>query len=303
MNVQPLDVYLSSDRGLIWIFLTILFLIGAGLAFWLRGFYSKHVHKTKALEDELHRKNKELENVITELKKTQVRLIESGKVTAAAALSAGILHQISQPITAIHGFVRFMKQEMKPDNTFYRPVCLMDEQSVYLKEMLGNLMVLIRHRKIEKVSTHVNDVIERSTNLLADELRIRRISWEQALSSPLPTVMADPIHLQQVFMNIIVNACEALAVLPHGQERSLHISTNFDSIRNKIEVLLKDNGPGIPDDIKAHIFEPFFSTKITGSGIGLALCHDLVAEHGGSIRVESDAGGTLFIVTLPVQEV
>jgi signal transduction histidine kinase len=95
-------------------------------------------------------------------------------------LSAGILHQISQPITAIHGFVRFMKKEMNPQDVFYKPVCLMEEQTVYLKEMLENLMMLIRHRKITKSNVDVNAVIERSLSLMADELRIRRVNWETA---------------------------------------------------------------------------------------------------------------------------
>jgi signal transduction histidine kinase len=279
----------------------ILGFVTVGLGLWLCVLYLEHRRKTKAFERELERKNKELQDAIAELKRTQVRLIESGKVSAAAALSAGILHQISQPITAIHGFVRFMKQEMSADNTFYRPVCLMDEQSVYLKEMLNNLMVLIRHRKIEKVATEVNAVVERSLSLLADELRIRRVNWDQSFDKDIPKVLADPIHLQQVFMNITVNACEALASLPRGQERSLHVSTNFDTMKHEIKVTFKDNGPGIPAEIKAHIFEPFFSTKTTGAGIGLALCHDLVAEHGGVIKVDSGSSGTTFVVILPVE--
>ncbi|MBL8013235.1 MAG: hypothetical protein JNN05_05250 [Candidatus Omnitrophica bacterium] len=302
MSLQTLDTFLSSDHGLGWILFCLLVLIAAGLVLWLRGFYTAHRRKTQDLQEELNRKNEELKSVIAELKNTQVRLIESGKVTAAAALSAGILHQISQPITAIHGFVRFMKQEMRPDNVFYRPVCLMDEQSIYLKEMLGNLMLLIRHRKIEKVSTNVNEVLEKSTALLTDELRIRRIRWEQSLGTGIPSVMADPIHLQQVFMNIIVNACEALGTMPRGLERTLQIATNFDSMSHKVQISFKDNGPGIPEDIKAHVFEPFFSTKAAGSGIGLALCHDLVSEHGGFIKVESRAGETVFVVSLPVEE-
>lgn len=263
--------------------------------------YLKHLRKARALEKALQCKNQELQNVIVELKKTQVRLIESGKMSAAAALSAGILHQISQPITAIHGFVRFMKQEMPPENTFYRPVCLMDEQSVYLKEMLGNLMVLIRHRQIEKVETDVNAIVDRSLNLLTDELRIRRIQWERILSDPIPKVLADPIHLQQVFMNIVVNAFEALTSLPRGKDRSLHVATDFDTINQKVRITFRNNGPEIPQDVKAHIFEPFFSTKTTGSGIGLALCHDLVVEHGGTIEVESEPAGTTFEVLLPVK--
>lgn len=258
--------------------------------------------ESRRLREELRAKDDELKKAVEQLKATQLRLIKSGKVSAAAALSAGVLHQISQPLTAIHGFVRFMKQEMPQDNAFYRPVCLMDEQSSYLKEMLDNLMVVIRHRKIEKMSIDVNGVVERSLSLLTDEFRIRRVLWESALARPLPQVLADAMHLQQVFMNILVNACEALSTLPPGRERTLRVSTAFDSIGRKVKVGFTDNGPGIPEDIKGHIFEPFFSTKTTGTGIGLALCHDLILEHGGTIEVDSNGSGTSFVVVLPVEQ-
>ena len=300
MNFFNFKINASNAAFVILVLFSFFSVVTVSAILWMRAFYLENQRKTKILEGKLQQKNKELQNAIAELKTTQVRLIESGKVSAAAALSAGILHQISQPITAIHGFVRFMKQEMPKDNTFYRPVCLMDEQSVYLKDMLNNLMSIIRHRTIEKVDTDVNVVVERSLNLLVDELRIRRVLWEQTLGDHLPKVLADPVHLQQVFMNILVNACEALASLPRGQERSLHITTNFDTINHNIKIVFKDNGPGIPEDIKAHIFEPFFSTKTTGTGIGLALCHDLVTEHGGRIEVEAGGEGTTFIVLLPV---
>jgi signal transduction histidine kinase len=262
--------------------------------------YLEARRKAQELEGQLQLKNKELQNVIQELKTTQVRLIESGKMSAAAALSAGILHQISQPVTAIHGFVRFLKEEMPKDSPFYRPITVMDEQSVYLKDMLDNLMTLIRHRKIQKADINVNNVIERALSLVTDELRIRRINWETEFDSSVPPVLADAVHLQQVFMNILINACEALAMLPRGQERRLHISTKFDSIQRNVEVVFRDNGPGIPQEMQAQIFEPFFSTKTSGSGIGLALCHDLVAEHGGAIAVHSAPGETVFSVRLPV---
>ncbi len=262
--------------------------------------YLEARRKAQQLEVELQSKNKELQSVIQELKTTQLRLIESGKISAVAALSAGILHQISQPVTAIHGFVRFLKQEMPKDDPFYRPVTVMDEQSVYLKEMLDNLMTLIRHRKIEKTSTGINAVLERSIALVTDELRICRINWETVLDVSAPVVFADAVHLQQVFMNILINACEALATLPHGQERKLRISTKFDSIQRNVEIVFKNNGPAIPEDERAKIFEPFFSTKTSGSGIGLALCYDLVTEHNGTIRVDSGEGETAFRVCLPV---
>jgi signal transduction histidine kinase len=247
----------------------------------------------------LNEKNLKLEAAIKELKEAQVKLMDSGKKGAVAALSAGLLHQISQPITAIHGFVRFMKKEMDVNSPFYKPVCVMDEQSFYIKDMLANLMELIRHRKIQKTDININTVIHKSMNLLLDELRIRRIGWDIQLDDKVPSILGDPLHLQQVFMNLVVNAMEALSEMPHGTLRTLLVSSTYDHESNQAVILFKDNGPGISGDHQAKIFDPFFSTKVQGSGIGLALCQDLVSEHGGSIKVQSNKDGTTFTVRIP----
>jgi signal transduction histidine kinase len=261
----------------------------------LAWFFIQYIRLNHALKE----KNLQLEATIKELKAAQVKLMDSGKKGAVAALSAGLLHQISQPITAIHGFVRFMKKEMDINSPFYKPVCVMDEQSFYIKDMLANLMELIRHRKIQKTETNINSVIYKSINLLLDELRIRRITWDIQLDDHLPFIFGDPLHLQQVFMNLIVNAMEALSEAPHGASRILLISSKLDIENNQAVILFKDNGPGIANEHQAKIFDPFFSTKTQGSGIGLALCHDLISEHGGSISVQSSQEGTVFTVKLP----
>jgi signal transduction histidine kinase len=234
-----------------------------------------------------------------DLKAMQVKLMDSGNKGAVAALSAGLLHQISQPITAIHGFVRFMKKEMDINSPFYKPVCVMDEQSFYIKDMLANLMELVRHRKIQKTQTDINAVIHKSVNLLLDELRIRRIGWDIQLDDQIPPIYGDALHLQQVFMNLIVNAMEALSEMPHGDPRGLMVSSKYDLEGHQVVISVKDTGPGIAHEHQAKIFDPFFSTKMQGSGIGLALCHDLVNEHGGSISVKSNQDGTVFTVKLP----
>jgi signal transduction histidine kinase len=251
------------------------------------------------LNHDLKEKQLQLEATIEELKSAQVKLMESGKTGAVAALSAGLLHQISQPITAIHGFVRFMKKEMDASSPFYKPVCIMDEQSFYIKDMLANLMELIRHRKIQKTETDINAVIQKSMSLLQDELRIRRIGWDMNLGEDIPPVSGDALHLQQVFMNLVVNAMEALSEMPHGTARTLMVTSKFDSEKNQVYITFKDNGPGIAYEHKSRIFDPFFSTKSHGSGIGLALCQDLVNEHGGTIGADSDRDGTVFTVKLP----
>src|SRR5580704_15244773 len=137
-------------------------------------FFIQNIRLNHALKE----KNLKLEATVTELKAAKAKLMESGKKGAVAALSAGLLHQISQPITAIHGFVRFMKKEMDINSPFYKPVCVMDEQTFYIKDMLSNLMELIRHQKIHKSQININAVIYKSLNLLLDELRIRRIGWD-----------------------------------------------------------------------------------------------------------------------------
>lgn len=261
----------------------------------LAWFFIQNIRLNRALKE----KNLQLEGTIKELKAAQVKLMESGKKGAVAALSAGLLHQISQPITAIHGFVRFMKKEMDINSPFYKPVCVMDEQSFYIKDMLANLMELIRHRTIQKTETGINAVIYKSVNLLLDELRIRRIGWDMQLDEQMPIIFGDALHLQQVFMNLIVNAMEALSEVPHGLPRTLLITSKYSIENKQVVIIFKDNGPGISSEHQAKIFDPFFSTKPQGSGIGLALCHDLINEHGGNISVRSDREGTIFTVKLP----
>ena len=272
--------------------LIVIDIILVGILAW---FFIQNIRLNHALKE----KNSQLEEAIKELKAVQVKLMDSGKKGAVAALSAGLLHQISQPITAIHGFVRFMKKEMDINSPFYKPVCVMDEQSFYIKDMLANLMELIRHRKIQKTQTSVNTVIHKSMNLLVDELRIRRIAWDMQLDENTPFIFGDALHLQQVFMNLAVNAMEALSEKPHGAPRNLQVISQYDVIHHQAVIIFKDNGPGITHDHKSKIFDPFFSTKHQGSGIGLALCRDLVSEHAGTIGVESDDNGTVFTIKLP----
>jgi len=242
----------------------------------------------------------EISRLKQELESIRRRLFEMGKLTAMASLNAGILHQLSQPITAIHGFLKFMKKEMKETDKFYRPVVLMEEQSVFLKEMLEDLMSLIRHKEVKKEKMNVNDALRRSSKLLTDELRIRRIEWDLSLQDNLPLVYADNIQLQQVFMNIMVNAMEALSALPKGEKKLLKVSSKFDALARRVIILFEDSGPGIPLPAQREIFHPFYSTKTQGVGIGLAICRDIIVDHSGEITVESEEKkGTTFTIRLP----
>lgn len=264
-------------------------------------FYATKVERhAQELESEVALKTRELSNVVEELRATQLHLLEAGKKSALASLSAGILHQISQPITAIHGFVRFIKKEMKESDTFYKPICHIEEQSVYIKQMLEDLMNLVRHRDIKKEKLDVNVVIKRAMNLLTDELRIRRVNWDMHLAEEMPLLYADSVHLQQIFMNFVINSLQIFEQLPRGAQRYLKITSQFDNRNKEILVLFEDTGPSLSEEERKIMVEPFFSTQSKASDIGLALCQDLIAEHGGRMEVESKGGqGRLFVLRFP----
>ncbi len=269
-------------------------------------FYAAKVERhAQELEDEVELKTRELSNVVEELRATQLQLLETGKKSALASLSAGILHQISQPITVIHGFVRFIKKEMKEDNTFYKPISHIEEQSVYIKQMLEDLMNLVRHREIKKENLDVNVVIKRAMNLLTDELRIRRVNWDMSLAEEMPLLYADSVHLQQIFMNFVINALQAFEALPRGSQRYIKITSKFDNRSKEIFITFADTSAALSEEEKKIIEEPFFAIQSRASAIGLALCQDLITEHGGLLAVESggEVKGRAFVLKFPIAEV
>lgn len=251
----------------------------------------------------LSQKEKKIRALTLQLKTMETKLAENSRISLVAHLSAGIVHQISQPITAINGFIKFLKKEMNPQDQLYRPVCLVDEQCVYLKQMLDDMMELVRHSEMKREKLNVHDVIYKAVNLLKDELRIRRINWDLDLQEGVPKIYADHIRLQQVFMNIAVNAMQALTDLPKDQEKYIRISSSLDAERKEVVISFQDTGPGIPKDAGNHIFEPFYSTKTKGAGIGLSLCQMLVQEQNGRMTVVNNLPqGAHFRVHLPAVE-
>jgi signal transduction histidine kinase len=271
--------------------------------FKLMYYYSTILKHADNLEHEVEVKTKKLQEVVAELRATQIMLLETGKKSALASLSAGILHQISQPITAIHGFSRFLKKEMPATDQFYTPIYHIEEQSVYLKEMLDDLMNLTRHREIKKEKITINAPLTRSVNLLTDEMRIKRVRCETRLTEDLPLVFADGVHLQQIFMNLITDCLQGLQKLPKDKMRLLFITSYYNEHKKEVIVMIKDNGPGLTDEEKKTIDEPFFTVKEQAIGMGFALCKDLITEHGGRIDVESQENeGIEFTICFPIAE-
>jgi two-component system NtrC family sensor kinase len=212
---------------------------------------------------------------------------------------AGIAHELNNPLTIVIGNVQLlMMREVNQRNL--QSLSRIRDGAERASKIVKNLLTFARQEKPERKPTDINAVLRKTLELRAYELKVSNIEVSIELAEELPETMADPHQLQQVFLNLIVNAEHAM-LTSHGKGL-LRLSTRAES--GKILVFFSDDGPGIPKENLRRVFEPFFTTKAVGkgTGLGLSICQGIVDEHSGRIDVESTVGrGTTFIIELPVQ--
>jgi two-component system, NtrC family, sensor kinase len=212
---------------------------------------------------------------------------------------AGIAHELNNPLTIVVGNIQLMMtRELNEKNL--QSLTRIRDGAERASRIVKNLLTFARQEKPERKPTDINVVLKRALELRAYELAVSNIEVSIDLAAELPETMADPYQLQQVFLNLIVNAEQAM-IDRHGKGL-LRLSTRSEA--GRILIFFSDDGPGIPRENQRRIFEPFFTTKPMGkgTGLGLSICQAMIGEHGGSIEVESTVGrGTTFIVELPVQ--
>ena len=247
--------------------------------------------KAKLLQD--------LERSLKELKQTQAQLIQAGKLAAIGQLVAGVAHELNNPLTSVVGYSQLLlgadcSEEIKQD------LERINRQALRAARVVENLLTFARRREPRKESININDVIEKSLELQAHQLELDRISIVRELDEALPPAMADPFQMQQVFMNIISNAHQALR--DWEGERELRVKSKLAGDMVRLE--FADTGPGLPPEIMERLFEPFFTTREVGegTGLGLSISYGIVEAHGGRIWAESKVGkGATFIVEIPVK--
>jgi len=192
--------------------------------------------------------------------------------------------------------------QQKEMDQFSQYLRLMEAETRRISRIVSNLLAFSRHSKMEFGTVHLNQLIEKTLFLNANLLKLHSIKVEENLDPELPPLMGSEDRLQQVFMNLISNAAEAVEA-GHG-ERRLSIVTKHLREKESVSVSFADTGVGIPQENLSKLFEPFFSTKKKGKGVGLGLsvAYGIIQEHGGSIQVQSEEGrGTTFTVELPLK--
>jgi two-component system NtrC family sensor kinase len=235
---------------------------------------------------------------ITERRKTEEQLIVTDRLASVGELASGIAHEINNPLTSIIGFSELLLGRDVPDD-IKEDLSIINREAHRTAGVVRNLLTFARKHTPAKQPVSLNSIIEKTMELRAYEHRVNNIQVDIRFAPDLPEVMADAFQLQQVFLNIIINA-EHFMLQTHGRG-TFTITT--ERVGDIIRSSLADDGPGIAPENLGHIFDPFFTTKEVGegTGLGLSICHGITTEHGGRIYAKSQLGkGATFVVELPV---
>jgi len=244
-------------------------------------------------------KTRELKKAYRELQNLQTQLIHSEKLASIGRLAAGVAHEINNPLTGVLTFAHLLLKEMSPDDPRRKDVEIIVKEAGRCKLITQSLLDFARQTEPKRVSTHINQLVEEALSLVKNQAAFHNIKIIKDLNPSLPLLMIDPNQIQQVFMNVILNAQEAM---PQGG--FLSISTDFSEDGKFVEIKFLDTGYGIPKENMGKLFDPFFTTKEAGkgTGLGLAISYGLIKKHGGNIHINSKEGkGTTVIIKLPIK--
>jgi len=237
---------------------------------------------------------------ITERKRTEEQLTVTDRLASIGELAAGIAHELNNPLTSIIGFSQLLLDKDVPAD-IKDDLRIIHSEARRTAEVVRNLLIFARKHTPVKQMVNINSIIEKVLELRAYEQRVSNIQVITRFASDLPEVVADYFQLQQVFLNIVINA--EYFMTEADQRGTLTITTQRTG--DIIKASVADDGPGISKENLGHLFDPFFTTKEVGkgTGLGLSICHGIITGHGGKIYAESEPGkGATFIVELPISD-
>jgi signal transduction histidine kinase len=222
------------------------------------------------------------------------QLLASGRLVAVGELTASMAHEFNNPLGIILGFAEGLLESLNPGDPNYRHVQIISEEAKRCEKLVQELLEFGRPKSADFVLTHVEQVVERTMNLVQPHAAKNSVETAAMVEPELPPIYTDPQQLQQVLLNLSLNAVDAM---PRGGKLTVEAKQHESGIL----IAVADTGIGIDDDVLPRIFQPFFtSKKRRGLGLGLPICDRIVKSHGGKIIVKSRPGdGTTFEIYLP----
>jgi len=234
---------------------------------------------------------------VTDQQAMESQLIQSEKLAAVGQLVSGVAHELNNPLTSIAGLSEFLLEQKELAQRDRGHLKVIHEQADRAGRIVRNLLTFARKGPAEQSRVDINEVAQRTLMLMSYDLRLKDIEVEKDLAATLPEVLGDRHALQQVMLNLLTNAAQAIAENPPEKERKVTVRSWFDG---GVHVRVADTGPGIPEAARAQVFTPFFTTKEPGkgTGLGLSISYSIVEAHGGHLVLEQDTDGASFRVDL-----
>jgi two-component system sensor histidine kinase PilS (NtrC family) len=230
---------------------------------------------------------------LTELRRLEAQSRRSERLAVVGQLAAGVAHEIRNPLASISGSIELLRQGPATSDEDRTLMAIIHREIQRLNVLIGDLLDYANPRPPQPVDFDLGVMVEETLQVARREQAFAAVHMAMAVDRPLP-LHADAAKLRQLLWNLLRNAADAAAL--GGRHVHVDATRTFDATT----LVVSDDGPGIPVDQQARIFDPFFTTKTQGTGLGLATCHAIAAEHGGHIDVDSEPGrGTQMIVTLP----
>jgi signal transduction histidine kinase/iron only hydrogenase large subunit-like protein len=252
------------------------------------------LEQSKKIYQQLEKSHRELQLSHQALEQAQFQLIRTEKLVALGELAAGVAHEINNPLGTITIYTHLLLKGLEKDDPRREDVELILSEANRTKEIVQGLLSFARETKLRPGPTNINELLEDVLGLLVNQSLFHNIKIKKSFFQNLPTIFADATQLKQVFLNIILNAAQAME-----GKGNLVISTIQE--KKQIKVKIQDTGPGIPPEIMGKLFNPFFTTKEKGTGLGLAISYGIIERHSGKIDIETKLGkGSTFIVSLPI---
>ena len=264
--------------------------------------YTAYAVDNARLFEEAQQAAQRLQEVVEDqklrLSLAQQQMIQAAKLSALGELVAGVAHELNNPLTVLVGASDILEQQAPDDLKEYAQ--MIRESTDAARSIVRGLLTFGRQMPLERRHVMLEELIDKALSLTAADLRIESVKVDRDMEPGLPPVWADGNQLQQVLVNLVTNAKQAMAELPEGQRR-LKVTTRTLAT-DRVRITLEDTGPGIPPDVLPKIFDPFVTTKgSAGTGLGLSISYGIIREHGGHITADSRPGqGATFTIDLPV---
>jgi two-component system NtrC family sensor kinase len=232
-----------------------------------------------------------------ELSVMQARVAQSERLASLGILAAGVAHEINNPLGAIMALTALTLEDVE-DDASRENLQVVIRQTERCRDIVKGLLQFSRHSKVNPELANLNKILRDTLSLVTKQAQFLNVNVEINCAPQLPPVMADKSELEQVFVNILINAVHAMK-----ERGTITITTRQNAPDNSVEVLISDTGCGVPPDKIGQLFHPFFTTKESGhgTGLGLSIAYGIITSHHGSISVESEVGkGCTFKIRLPI---